>query len=77
MNNEKGQKICAIVKLKNRIDGHHANTTEDSQVLKEVVLEKKRNEKIETWIKEKIQKTYIKIDPAWKNCDFKYSGWIK
>lgn len=77
MNNEKGQKICAIVKLKNRIDGHHANTTEDFQVLKDVVLEKKRNEKIEEWIKEKIQKTYIKIDPAWKNCDFKYSGWIK
>ena len=77
LNNEKGQKVCAVVKLKNRIEGHYANTTEDFQVLKDVVLEKKRNEKIEQWIKEKIQKTYIKIDPEWKNCEFKYSGWIK
>ena len=67
----------AVVKLKNRIEGHYANTTEDFQVLKDVVLEKKRNEKIEQWIKDKIQKTYIKIDPEWKNCEFKYSGWIK
>lgn len=77
LNNEKGQRVCAVVKLKNRIEGHYANTTEDFQVLKDVVLEKKRNEKIEQWIKDKIQKTYIKIDPEWKNCQFKYSGWIK
>ncbi len=77
LNNEKGQRVCAVVKLKNRIEGHYANTTEDFQVLKDVVLEKKRNEKIEQWIKDKIQKTYIKIDPEWKNCEFKYSGWIK
>ena len=33
MTNQKGQTVCAIVRLKSRIDGHHANMTEDFQVL--------------------------------------------
>lgn len=77
MVNEKGQKVCAIVRLKNRIEGHHANLTEDFQILKDVVLEKRNNEKIDQWIREKIKKTYIRIDPDWRGCKFQYQGWIK
>ena len=77
MTNAKGQTVCAIVKLKNRIDGHRANMTEDFQVLKNVVISKKREEKLEKWIKEKIASTYVRISPDWRGCDFKYKGWIK
>ncbi len=77
MMNEKGQKVCAIVRLKNRIEGHRANMTEDFQILKEVVMNKRSEEKIDKWIREKIQKTYIRIDPDWRNCNFEYPGWIK
>ncbi len=77
MMNEKGQKVCAVVRLKNRIDGHHANMTEDFQILKDVVLDKRREEKVNKWIREKIQKTYVRIDPDWKDCNFEYPGWIK
>lgn len=77
MINSKGQEICAVVKLKNRIDAHRAGVTEDFQRLKDVVINKRRAEKIEAWIKDKIKTTYVRINPEWRNCDFKYEGWVK
>lgn len=77
LTNKKGQTVCAIVMLKNRIEGHHANMTEDFQTLRDVVVEKRREDKIEQWIQDKIQTTYIRISPEWRNCDFKYKGWVK
>ena len=77
MINTKGKQVCAIVKLKNRIDGHKATITEDYQRLKDIVAEKRSEEKIEKWILEKQKKTYVRISPNWRSCDFKYPGWIK
>ena len=34
MDSKTGQEICAIVKLKDRIESHRANITDDFQVLK-------------------------------------------
>jgi len=62
--------------LKSRGKGHKATLAEDFQALKDVVLEKKRSEKIEKWIKEKQKSTYVRINEKWRNCDFKYPGWI-
>ena len=77
MTNQKGQTVCAIVRLKSLIDGHHANMTEDFQVLRDQVIAKRREEKINNWIKEKVNSTYVRISPDWRNCDFKYEGWVK
>ncbi len=77
MTNQKGQTVCAIVRLKSRIDGHHANMTEDFQVLRDQVIAKRREEKINNWIKEKVNSTYVRISSDWRNCDFKYEGWVK
>lgn len=77
MINKNGQEICAVVRLKNRIEGHHATMTEDFQTLREVVLNKRREQKIEEWIQEKINSTYIYISPNWRHSDFMYKGWIK
>ena len=77
MINEKGKEVCAIVKLKTRIDGHKATMTDDYQNLKELVLGKLRTEKLNQWIKDKQKSTYVRINENWKNCDFKYPGWIK
>ena len=77
MTNRKGRTVCAIVRLKSRIDGHHANMTEDFQVLRDQVIAKRREEKINNWIKEKVNSTYVRISPDWRNCDFKYEGWVK
>ena len=29
------------------------------------------------WIREKQKHTYVRINENWKNCTFKYPGWIK
>ena len=72
-----GKEICVIVKLKSRINGHKATINEDYQNLKEVVLDKRREELLQKWIVEKQKHTYVRINDNWKNCDFKYPGWIK
>ena len=77
MTNEKGETVCAIVKLKNRIDAHRAHMTEDFQVLKDIVYNKRCEEKIQNWIVEKQKQTFVRINPDWRNCDFMYPNWLK
>ena len=67
--------VCAIVKLKTRIEGHKATPTEDFQVIKEVMAGKMRQEKLEAWIKEKQKTTYVRINENWRDCEFQYPGW--
>ena len=67
-----------IVKLKSRTAGHKATIADDYQNLKEIVLEKRRDEVLDKWIREKQKHTYVRIKDSWKNnCTFKYPGWIK
>ena len=54
MINDKGKEVCAIVKLKSRINGHKATISEDYQRLKAIVMEKRSEDKLEKWIKEKL-----------------------
>ena len=77
VNEKDGKEVCAIVKLKSRINGHKATITDDYQSLKEIVMDKRREEMLEKWIVEKQKHTYVRINDNWKNCAFKYPGWIK
>ena len=77
MINSKGKEVCAIVKLKSQIQAHKASMAEDFQVLKNVVLNKRQEEKINEWIKEKQKTTYVRINEDWRDCDFEYPGWVK
>ena len=77
MIDKKGKEICAIVKLKARIDGHKATISEDYQRLKSIVQDRLGEEKLEKWILEKQKNTYVRINDEWVKCDFKYPGWIK
>ena len=77
MINDKGKEVCAIVKLKSRINGHKATISEDYQRLKAIVMEKRSEDKLEKWIKEKQKHSYVRINEKWQKCDFKYPGWIK
>ena len=77
MINDKGKEVCAIVKLKSRINGHKATISVDYQRLKAIVMEKRSEDKLEKWIKEKQKHTYVRINEKWQKCDFKYPGWIK
>ena len=77
MDEKTGQEICAIVKLKDRIESHRANITDDFQVLKSMILQKRQNEALQKWIAEKIKTTYTRINPEWRNHTFQHEGWIK
>ena len=77
MINNKGKEICAIVKLKARIDGHKATITEDYQRLKAIVQSKLGEEKLQKWIVNKQKSTYVRINENWAKCDFKYPGWVR
>lgn len=77
MINSRGKTVCAIVKLKSRTPAHRANMQEDFQVLSNVVLNRRKEEKVRDWVKEKIKSTYVKMDDRYKNCDFEYEGWVK
>lgn len=77
MVNNKGKEVVAIVKLKNKINGHRANMADDYQAMQDVVVAKQSFEKIQKWIRDKQQTTYIHINDEWRNCEFQYPGWIK
>lgn len=77
MTSNNGTEVCAIVRLKNRIDGHRASMTEDFQKLKDIVYEKRCEAVVDDWIREKQKNTYIRINDNWKHCEFKYPGWVK
>ncbi len=75
MIDKKGKEVCAIVKLKNRIEGHKATPTEDFQTVKDVILAKLKEEKLKEWIREKQKTTYVRINGDWCDCEFQYPGW--
>ena len=77
MINERGKTVCAIVKLKSRIDGHKATITEDFQILKNLVLAKRRNQVLHDWVVKRIKSTYVRINERYRDCDFEYEGWVR
>lgn len=77
MINSRQKEVVAIVKLKSRTEAHKANMTDDFQALKAIVEQHKKTEILNKWIAKKQAETYIRIADGWRNCDFKYPGWIK
>ncbi len=77
MINARGKTVCAIVKLKSRIDGHKATITEDFQVMKDVVLNKRKEECISQWIEKKIKTVYVRLNDRYRDCQFEHQGWVK
>ena len=75
MVDRRGKEVCAIVKLKSRIEGHKATPTEDFQVVKDVIIEQMKEEKLKEWIREKQKTTYVRINGEWCDCEFQYPGW--
>lgn len=77
MVNERGKTVCAIVKLKSRVDEHRATITEDFQTMKDVVLAERKRTLLHNWVVKKVKETYVNINPRYRDCKFEYEGWIK
>lgn len=72
-----GYELVAVVKVKSKIPSHKANMQDDYQLLKTILEEKKKTEFLNQWIAKKQRETYIRIDAAYRNCQFEHKGWIK
>ena len=77
MINKRGKTVCCIARLKSRTDGHKATITDDFQVLKDVVLDKRRNDAIHDWVVKKIKSVYVRLNDEYRDCDFEYQGWVR
>ncbi|MBQ9467036.1 MAG: peptidylprolyl isomerase [Muribaculaceae bacterium] len=66
--------VC-IVRLMERIDGHKADIGEDYQTIKDMCEANQKQKIITNWIKEKQRTTYVWIEPAWRDCEFRYD-WL-
>lgn len=72
---DNGKTVCAIAKLKSRTDAHVATLSEDYETLQYMYQSKLSDERIQEWIKEKQQNTYVRINRDSHECDFIYPHW--
>lgn len=71
-----GEKMHKIILLKSKEEAHTASFTKDYEKIQQLTLQKKQEETIDKWSKDKIQDTYIKINKDFKKCEFK-NNWKK
>ena len=76
MDQTKNREVCAIVRVKKKLDEHRANLTDDFQTIKSMLEQKLSAEFIHDWILKKQKTTFVQIDPEWQNCEFEYPNWI-
>lgn len=77
MMNDKGRQVAAIIRITERNDGHKANINNDYQIIKQMAENDRQQQLVDEWLQEKIRKTYVRIDPKWQGCEYKYKGWLK
>ncbi|MEX2484971.1 MAG: peptidylprolyl isomerase [Brumimicrobium sp.] len=61
-----------VVRIRDRTKPHVANLDDDYNFIKKAAENEKKEKVIETWVNEKVKKTYIKIDEKHKDCSFRY-----
>ena len=66
----RGIKKYKIIKVSNRFDEHIADYSQDYIKIKELALKEKQLNKIQSWMVEKIDETYININKDNKDCNF-------
>lgn len=71
-----GNTVCAIVKVKSRTDAHRATLQEDYETLRYLYEARLGEERIQEWIRDKQQNTYVRINRDAHSCEFKYPGWV-
>ena len=71
-----GSKMYKFILMKDRTDTHVADLVDDYVKIQQLALQKKKEETVTKWSKEKIKDTYIKIGAAHSNCSFE-KNWKK
>ncbi|SNR50763.1 periplasmic chaperone for outer membrane proteins SurA [Lutibacter agarilyticus] len=69
-------KMFKIIKVNEKVDAHTAHFSQDYEKIQQLALEKKKEEVVEKWAKDKLEDTYIKINKDYVKCDFQ-KNWNK
>jgi peptidyl-prolyl cis-trans isomerase SurA len=69
-------KFYKIITVNKKTEEHKADFSKDYIKIKEIALRDKQIKTIAKWTEEKINETYIKINEAYKNCEFT-NNWVK
>lgn len=70
------QDAFRLVMVKKVVPSHKANLTDDYSLIQSWALNKKNQEVISTWIRNKAKKAFIRIDEDFADCDFQFE-WEK
>ena len=73
---DNGKTVCAIAKLKSKVEGHKATPKDDYDTLKELYKSVKSEEKVQQWIENKQKTTYVRVNRESRDCKFLYPGWV-
>ena len=72
---DNGKTVCAVARLKSKTDAHRATLSDDYETLRYMYQSKLSDQRIQEWIKEKQQSTYVRVNKDSRNCDFVYPHW--
>ncbi|MCG2792002.1 MAG: peptidylprolyl isomerase [Weeksellaceae bacterium] len=70
------RKMISIIQVNDIIDAHQLELSTDYERIKDMALNKKKNEIVEKWVNNKIPSIFISIDDKYKDCKF-HSNWLK
>lgn len=73
---ERDRKVVSIIKVDDVIAAHQLNINTDYDRIKQMALNKKKNEMVEQWVKERLPNVFISINDRYKTCTFK-TDWRK
>lgn len=63
-----GDPFLRLVQLQSRTKPHRATLKQDYSKIQQAAIESKRNEFLNSWIEEKIKKTFVQINPGFHTC---------
>lgn len=70
------RKVVAIVKIDDTINAHQMDISTDYDRIKQMALNKVKNEMVEKWVKEKLPNVFVSVNDRYKDCTFK-TDWRK
>lgn len=73
---ENKRKVVKIIKIEDEIPSHKITLETDYDRIKQLALNKKRNEMVEKFVNSKLPTTFISIDGRYDSCSFK-GNWKK
>ena len=73
---QQDRKIVTLIKINDVIAAHQLDIATDYDRIKQMALNKKKNEMVEKWVKEKLPSVFISINDRYKDCVFK-TDWRK